>query len=296
MLEYSKQERWQKYQMRFAITILAVLLFVAQLGFGQLGRPNVIGDERIIDFLNTVNRLNPTQVETFFSNGSKINKGNLGFGWKVSFLSLSGDQMGLSIRIYYYRDSIVTYVIYPRTSVDTFFINHYLNLLKTIDIKIEKIRYSESSNEISKVVFTPITYNENGILKPLIELEDYKGGMQLSDDLLRYMSPESGLSYGWMGGNPGTILENRKAFNSIKSRLTKDSVIALLYSMNPVSRLTTIEFCIKMKYRILKKPDIANWIERIYNEVKEVSTFNGCIGGPRDSRELVRKYSTLKTE
>ena len=107
------------------------------------------------------------------------------------------------------------------------------------------------------------------------------------------MSPLTGLYYGYGGGLPPTTLPNRKEFNEIKDSLTNEEIIALLYSINPVSRLTAIEYCIKKNNPIINERKIKKWIDKIYTEVPRISTMYGCIGTMDNSKDLVEKYAKM---
>ena len=59
------------------------------------------------------------------------------------------------------------------------------------------------------------------------------------------MSPASGLYYGGRGGFSMNLLQNRELFMGLENKLTKELVIQLMYSINPASRLTAIEYYYK---------------------------------------------------
>lgn len=95
----------------------------------------------------------------------------------------------------------------------------------------------------SKSEIQTFSFNQSAILQPLIQ---YAGALKnIPEKIVNYMTPNSGTMYGYAGG--GMIMQNRKAFLEIKDSLTNDQVILLMYSMNPASRLTAIEYYWKHK-------------------------------------------------
>ncbi|MBP9070077.1 MAG: hypothetical protein KBG47_11255, partial [Bacteroidia bacterium] len=101
-----------------------------------------------------------------------------------------------------------------------------------------------------------------------------------------YMSPESGLLYGYKG-NSGYYFQNRQAFINIKKHLNTESVILLMYSINPASRLTAIEYYLNHKQDFSETNKIDNWVETIFKKFPQTNTLRGCIMGPVDTRQLV---------
>jgi hypothetical protein len=125
-------------------------------------------------------------------------------------------------------------------------------------------------------------------------LKEYKGTLFTDDQIGFYMSPESGLYYGGRGGFSMNLLQNRELFMGLENKLTKKLVIQLMYSKNPASRLTAIEYFYKHPEMFKKeKSELNNWIEIVFKQVPYIKTLNGCIGGMESSKELTKKYSEI---
>jgi hypothetical protein len=277
------------------LIIIAIAFLTVQATFAQRHLDWEESDRKIISVVTSINKQNPKEVEAAFSKGLEIPKENLGFGWKQSIMALAGGHITIWAYIYYYDDSIVSYKIQPAIPSDNNLKKQYLQWYGPTYSLFDTIIYQQRNREVVRIIMKPYKYNENGILKPLKQFANYSD-VKLSNEILKYMSPESGLSYGWGGGMPPTIFPNRKTFNSIKDSLTIDEVTALLYSINPASRLSAIELCIKKQYPILKNPTIARWIDKLYTEVPQMYTLNGCIGNMQDSRQLVEQYSKISLD
>ncbi len=115
----------------------------------------------------------------------------------------------------------------------------------------------------------------------------------VSDKILEYATPNSGTVYGFFSGYNGTILKNRKAFIEIRDNLTNDQVIFLMYSINPVSRLTAFEYYIKNRKSFIEQASIEEWMEINLKEVPIVETSFGCIRESFDTRTLLQMYSSI---
>ncbi|HMK27247.1 MAG TPA: hypothetical protein VK483_14545 [Chitinophagaceae bacterium] len=278
--------------MRHFILLLTISALTIHSSFGQSHPDWEESDRKIIAILTSINRENPREVEAAFAINGNIPKQNLGFGWKQSFLALTGGYIHIYACLYYYNDNIVSYTIQPELPYQRDLKEKYLNWYGRDYTLFDTVVYEYRNTKVEKVVMRPFKYHEDEILKPLTEFVN-KDEIKLSEKMLEYMSPGSGMEYGWGGGYPPTMFRNRKAFNQLKDSLTMDEARVLLYSINPASRLTAIEFYRKKDPTLLQEPDISCWIERIYEEVPEIFTLNGCLGRLQNCRELVEKYSKI---
>jgi antitoxin component YwqK of YwqJK toxin-antitoxin module len=256
-------------------------------------------DKKVIAIAEKIDRNNPKNVENIFSQGQKIHKDTLGFGWTQSYIGLGGGYISIYAYFYYYNDSIISYTIVPEIpSYDTSLQKKYKQWYYPFFTQFDTIKYTIGqghSHNYTVLKMQPFKYNEQGILQPLKEYSMIKSPTVLSKKILDYMKPDIGgdLSYGWGGGLPVTMFPCRKGFNAIKDSLTKDEITALLYSINPASRLMAIEYCIKKKNTILQDKQIEEWIDRIYKEVPMINTLNGCFGSTESSKSLVEYYSKM---
>jgi hypothetical protein len=271
--------------MRQLISILT-LFFVAQTAFAY--NPFWVHiDKKLIKSVVQLDRKNPQAVEQYFRT-QKIQrcdtaKENLGFGWSMWTPGIGGGYIGISATFFYYHDSIVSYTINPRMPDEKGLIKKYKTL------------YQDSfSFESDKIL--PFIYNSDNILRQLKEYNGILTPQTVPRKILEYMTPNSGTMYGYAGGYGGHLLQNRKAFIEIKDSLTNDQVIFLMYSINPASRLTAIEYYLKYKNSFSNQQTLDEWIEINFKEIPTVQTLFGCIGQSYDTRALVQMYSSMETD
>ena len=108
------------------------------------------------------------------------------------------------------------------------------------------------------------------------------------------MAPTSGDTYGFAGGLPVTTVYNRRLFNQLKDSLNTDQVIAMMYSINPVSRLTAIEYYFRNPKEYKSDKQVNKWIEKVFKEVPAIRTISGCIVSHENSRSLVEEFVKVK--
>ncbi len=105
------------------------------------------------------------------------------------------------------------------------------------------------------------------------------------------MSPESGTVYGHLCGFLASEpLENRKKFYAIQDSLTIDQLELLMYSINPVSRLTAIECYFKHMDRFERSSLYNDWINRNFIEIPEIRTCFGDVIKMQNTRLLFQGY------
>lgn len=265
--------------MRRLLTILTLLLFI-QTAFAY--NPFWVNlDNRLIKNLVKLDRNNPQTVEMFFINHkSKTQKENLGFGWTMWTPGIVGGYISISATFIYYHDSIVSYTISPQMPDEKGLVKRY------------KSWYQDSFVfETDKIL--PFSYNAAKIIRPLREYNGALITQTVPNKILDYMTPYTGTIYGYDGGYGGHLLQNRKAFLQIKDSLINDQVVFLMYSINPASRLTAIEYYLKHKDSFSDTTVIDEWVEKNFKELPTVETLFGCIGESIDTRTLVYMYSNM---
>ena len=233
-------------------------------------------DKKLIKSVVALDKNNPVAIEQYFK-GRKLQKAdstkeNLGFGWTEWDAGFAGGYIAISARFYYYNNEIVSYSITPRLPEEKKLIKRYMKWYGNY------FNYSDSAIQVFK-------FNENAILKPL---QDYKGDLNnASANIIQYMTPESGTMYGYRGGYPFYLLQNRQAFLAIKNSLTTKDIELLMYSINPASRLTAIEYYLSNKEKFEKAEVINEWIEKVINETPKTATMFGCSKETIDTRILL---------
>jgi hypothetical protein len=104
------------------------------------------------------------------------------------------------------------------------------------------------------------------------------------------MTPGSGTMYGYNGREPSLQFPNRRAFYEIMDSLTNDRIVFMMYSINPASRFTAIEYYLNHKEHFNDTAGIDIWVERNFTELPEVKTKFGCIVELYDTRTLVEMF------
>jgi len=233
-------------------------------------------DKKLIIAITNLDKNNPKEIEQYFKQKRESTKENLGFGWTLWSPGIGGGYISISATFYYYHDSLVSYTLTPQLPEEKGLLKRYKKWYKNY------FEYSNSSIQAIK-------FNEIAILRPL---KEYKGNLKsVSSKILDYMTPTSGTMYGYAGG--GMIMQNRVAFNKIKSNLTNEEVIFMLYSINPASRLTAIEYYWKHKDAFRKQESVDEWIEQNFKEMPNVDSMLGCSSVTENTRSYVYMYSLM---
>lgn len=263
--------------MRRLISIFTLLLFIQTV---SASNPFwVHKDKKLIKGITQLNRTNPQGVEQYFIQKCDTTKEKLGFGWTMWTPQIGGGYIGISATFIYYLDSIVSYTIKPRMPEEKGLIKKYKN-------------WYQDSFTFESGRILPFIYNSDNILQPLKEYNGKVTPQTVPRKVLEYMTPNSGTMYGYVGGYGGKLIQNRKAFIEIKDSLTNDQVIFLMYSINPASRLTAIEYYLKHKDSFTNQQTLDEWIEKNFTEMPKIETLFGCIQELFDTRTLVYMYST----
>lgn len=220
-------------------------------------------DKKLISAVIKIDKNNPREVEQLFKNQRiqkcDTTKENLGFGWTMWTPGIGGGYTSISAVFFYYHDSLICYTLKPDLPEEKRLQRRYKKWYNNF--------FSYSNSEIQ-----PFKFNELAILKPLKEFDGtFKN---ITEKIVNYMTPFSGIMYGYAGGSG--IMRNRKAFLEIKDSLTNDQVILLMYSINPASRLTAIEYYLKHKENFSLHQQIDKWIDLVFSEIPIVKTMNGC--------------------
>ena len=162
-------------------------------------------------------------------------------------------------------------------------------------IKSYKNWYQNSfSFELDKI--QSFYYHLDSIFRPLKEYNGTLTSNTVPRKILEYMTPNSGTMYGHSGGYPVNLLQNRRKFFEIRSSLTNDHVVFLMYSINPASRLTAIEYYLRHKDSFTNQQAIEEWIEKNFTETPKVETLFGCFREFWDTKTLVHMNSFLEMD
>jgi hypothetical protein len=237
-------------------------------------------DKKLISAIINLDKNNPKEVEQYFKN-QRIQKNDttkeiLGFGWTMWTPGTGGGYISISAKFFYFNDSLVSYSLTPRLPEEKGLQKRYKKWYGDY--------FAYSNSEIQT-----FSFNQTIILKPL---NQYTGALKsIPDKIATYMTPNSGTMYGYAGG--GLIMENRRAFLGIKDSLTNDQVLLLMYSINPASRLTAIEYYLKRKSSFENQEAINNWIEQNFREMPTVKSMSGCFSVTEETKAFVYMHSLM---
>lgn len=266
--------------MKAVTTIFAITLFLNQQVYAY--NPFwILQDRKLIKAVVNLDKNDPYQVEHYFKTQriqkADTTKENLGFGWKMWDGGVGGGYIAIGAIFLYYHDSIVSYRLTPELPEEKGLVRIYRKWYKDF--------FSYKGG-----VIQPFNFHQSLIQQPL---PGYSGSLHVADlstKIINYMTPFSGTMYGY-GGGDGTILSNRQAFLAIKDSLTNADILLLMYSKNPATRLTAIEYYLSKKDDFGRRSDIDQWVETNFKEMPRVKTMFGCSETMFDTRELVKMIS-----
>ncbi|MEK6155449.1 hypothetical protein WIW50_19485 [Flavobacteriaceae bacterium 3-367] len=223
---------------------------------------------------------NPTAlVKMFPKTYNRLASAHLGFGYRIISRSTPGGYISINCDFLYKKDSLVGYRLRPELPDKPKLRNKYLNWYAG--------KFEITENHKVK----PYYHNRKSFEAPL---DNYSGDKSTKVKVRAYMSPTSGLWYGGRGGWSMSLLPNRKHFLALEQSLTREIVMELMYSKNPATRLTAIEYYYKYPELFEEsKEELDEWIEIIFKQVPRISTLRGCLGGQESARKLVEEYVKL---
>ena len=231
--------------------------------------------KKIIELQNS-----PEELSQYYSERVKSPRiVKLGFGYWIKSIRIGSGYIGIRTEFYYFKDSILSHVIYPELPRKR---RKYKKYIEWYDDNFE------ISNG-SKLV--PKYFNYDVFYEPLSE---YSGPVSYDAEIRNYMSPASGVNYGIRGGATLILLTNRRNFLELQDKLSSELVIQLMYSKNPATRLTAIEYYYRNPGLFERsKERIDNWTERVFMSPYLIHTIRGCFGGYEKARELTKEYSEV---
>jgi hypothetical protein len=231
-------------------------------------------DSVFIENLSKGYRINPINVEPLLS--YKGNKGeNLGFGYYLQSSSTGKGYVSIFYQFIYYKNKLISYKLDPQMPHDSRLTERYLKFYAKL-FKVSKYRTPE-----------PIYYGYDEMIEPL----DNFSTPARNSNVLFFMTPYSGTMYGDYGGIASTMLDNRKNYLRIKSLITPEMCELLLYSKNPATRLSAIEYYYQNLNRFVKyKERFENRIKVIFHELPKVTTMSADEEITENAKDLVNHF------
>lgn len=133
----------------------------------------------------------------------------------------------------------------------------------------------------------PIYYGYNDMVKSL----NSRSNAILDARIAFYMTPFSGTMYGDYGGISMTMLENRTNYLKIKKKINARVCELLLYSKNPATRFTAIEFYYQhSKLFSHEREQLEKRIKVIFDEMPQIQTMSADLIITEKSKALVQSF------
>ncbi len=255
------------------ILFLLCFLFKANGQSEPIQKSWIRQDSVFINKIIKAYKKNPNTVDQLLSyKGNK--RENLGFNY---FLVSGGNGKGYTSIFYefiYHNNELVSYRLEAQMPSDNRLTKVYKKFYSPL-FKINKYDLSE-----------PLYYRYGEMIKPL---NDINRQMPLNKDIQFYMTPYSGTMYGDYGGiGSSEMLDNRKNYIAIKNQITPEVCRLLLYSKNPATRLSAVEYYYQhVKLFSISKKEFEDRIRIIYHELPIVSTMSVDLEIEEKAQDLV---------
>ena len=235
-----------------------------------------------IDLLKQVSGLdksNPQNVADFFARitNSPPRSDTLGFGWIHERTGKGAGYISVDLDYYTHNGIIASYSL-----------SSQISYRKDMAKKYDSLLHVSMPIDSGRSVY--YKFREDRILAPLTYIAKNKYKRPISLQMLKYMSPLSGTMYGYYGGLPIGMLQNREMFNEISKWLSPEQIVVLMYSINPASRLTAIEYYYRHPELFSHHKAIKNWIKSVYTQKSRMESINGCLVYEDKPENLVNSY------
>jgi len=234
-----------------------------------------------IDLLKQVSGLdksNPQKVVDFFARITNYStRDTLGFGWTHVNTAKGAGYISVGLDYYIYNNKIVSYTLSSKIAYRADLASKYDSLLHV-------------AMPLDSGSFAYYKFRENRILTPLAEFAGGGHKKTIPLQMLRYMSPLSGTLYGYAGGLPIGTTQNRAMFNEIIKKLSPEQIMTMMYSINPASRLSAIEYYYRHPELFKNRAAIEGWIKKVYVQTATVESISGCIVYRDKPENLVNNF------
>jgi hypothetical protein len=261
------------------IRIIIALMLFANPAFAEedkIVEEWVLADIEFISQLKSEYKKSPLALLPLLKPGNN-SRSDLGYGYEYVKGSIGKGYVTTSYIIVYKNGEPVSYKL--------------TQFMPRIDEL--KPRYAELYEGMFSVTHhsvTPLYYNREEMERPLDGCSNTQTAV--TPEIKEYMTPYSGIRYGYRGGYSNSLLQNRDAYLSMKHTLDENSYKYLLCSKNPATRLTAAEyFYSNNRTNEGLSPQIISKIEEIFSETPTITTLMGCEVTRADSRELVKRFS-----
>lgn len=261
--------------------LLILLLLMATLCTGKdaINYERVANDSVFLHSLKEQVNTNPSMIATLLApKGSQsIRRAeDMGFGYRYKSGSMGFGYSSTYYILVFYKDELVSFELSQRMPSNPELTERYEQFMIGLF-------------QFDSIGIKPLRWNYE---KATRCLPGYENSIDSSESVLYYMSPYSGIIYGYSGGDGGSFIENRKHLIDLQSRFSPELFTLLLYSINPASRLSAVEYFYgnadAMNQLELKHKE---QIKRIFKETPAITTMSGCFIERRKSQHLVEMYA-----
>jgi len=240
----------------------------------------VNNDINLIKEVAALDKNTPQSVVDFFgpNTDNHTQRDTLGFGWTYARTGRGAGYISINLEYYIYNGKIVSYALSSQLPRRADLANKYDPLLRKI------MPVDSELNLYYK-------FREDRILTPLSNIAHsiYKK-QSIPLQMLQYMSPLSGTLYGYYGGISMNMVANRAMFKEIIKKLSPDQVVTLMYSINPASRLTAIEYYYRHPELFKNHESIDKWIKVVYAAKPTIESINGCFISDQKVEDVVNGF------
>jgi hypothetical protein len=253
-------------------------LIVLLISYSGLSRAEEINEDWIkmdsifINLLKYSYSTNPISIKKHLE-PIENKRVNLGFGFSSIEHSMGKGYISIFYTFIYKDKNLVSFRLSPQMPDDSRLTNRYL-------------AFYEGMFAIENYQPQNLNYGYEFVSKPL---KDAEIKFQVSNQVKFFMTPYSGIIYGDFGGIANEVLENRSAFNIVKSSVNEDLLIYLLKSINPATRLCAAELYNTQKDSFKRNELIEKLIETNLIELPAILTMSGCIEYSDDARKVLNQ-------
>jgi hypothetical protein len=273
---YRKVTQCQFYYMKLIKFAVIILLCISNKLHAQtepIEEQWIKADSAFIGSVIHAYKTNPLGIEPLLNSKSN-EKQKLGFKYYLVKGSSGKGYVSLFYDFIYFQNQLVSYRIHPEMPGDHRLTKRYKDLYAPL--------FSISQNQTPELLY----YGYDAMCKPL---NPKVKPNSLNEQIAFYMTPYSGIRYGKYGGDPLTLLENRAFYTQIKKLMTPKICELLLYSKNPATRLTAVEFYYRnIKLFTHNRKQLEKRIDSIFTDLPTVETMSADEVFTENAKNLVK--------
>ena len=255
--------------------ITAIIAFLIKAEAQSVEKQWVKDDSVFISNLAKSYKINPLTMEALLSyKGNRKEK--LGFDYYSTSGSTGKGYVSIFYEFIYYKNQLISYKLDPQMPRDQRLTRLYLKFYAPL-FKINAYQQPEFLYYGFEKMVKPL----NGLSKPV----------KVDNGIEFLMTPYSGTMYGYYGGFGDDLLDNRRNYLSVKSRINPAICEQLLYSINPATRLCAAEFYYQNPRLFAgDKEKIEKRINIIFHELPQISTMSVDLEVNENAHDLVMLF------